>query len=534
MEPAELIDALGDPGAFPAPAGAAVEVAQTHASVVFLVGDTAWKAKKPVNLGFLDFSTLERRRADCEREIRLNRRMVPNLYRGIAAVVRRGERLRVVRDARPDEPVVEWLVEMRRLPAEGMLDRLIPAGGVDEDHLRDFARRLADFHARADAGPDVARHGAIEVLRVRQHDCLTRLAANASRPSPGTDAPLDAAFTGALDRAARAWLDRLAPVLERRRTQGCVRDGHGDLQAANACMVDGRIEAYDCLEFRDEYRCADRAMDPSFLAMDLDRFGRPDLAESFLAAYAEASSERGIDDLFRFFRMHYAIVRAMTESIRLHQAETPAGDLPAIARKVRTYALLAAGYAVEPATVLVMGLPATGKSTLAGHLSRAMRARVASSDRIRKAMHGVAPTERANAEAYGTGATDATYRELARLVADASGTVIVDASQRTRAQRAPLVAAAAARGVPWILVDVDAGRRTIESRMARRAADPARISDADLSVHDRLRAEREPPDEIPPAHRMQLTSEDRPGWLDAAAAAVLARLLDAGHGPVTR
>jgi aminoglycoside phosphotransferase family enzyme/predicted kinase len=534
VDPKELAHALRDPAAFPVPGARSVEIAQTHASIVFLVGDTAWKAKKPVHLGFLDFSTLGRRHADCERELELNRRMVPDVYRGLASVVRRDGELRVVREASPRDAVVEWLVEMRRLPAAGMLDRLIPAGGVTDGHLRHFAHRLAAFHAHADAGPDVARHGAIDVVRARQRDCLFRLAEHAARPAPGLDAPLDAGFVRALDRAARAWLDRIAPTLERRRLQGRVRDGHGDLQAANACMVDGRIEAYDCLEFRDEYRCADQAMDPSFLAMDLDRFGRPDLAESFLAAYAEASGERGIDDLFRFFRMHYAIVRAMTESIRLHQAETPASDLPTIAGKVRTYALLAAGYAVEPATVLVMGLPATGKSTLAAHLGHPMRAPVRSSDRVRKAMHGVAPTERAKAEAYGTGATDATYRELARLVADASGTVIVDASQRTRAQRTPLVAAAAARGVPWILVDVDADRRTIESRMARRAADPARISDADLSVHDRLRAEREPPDEIPPAHRMQLTSEDRPGWLDAAAAAVLARLLDAGHGPVTR
>lgn len=525
MNPNALIERLRDPGAFPDAAGASVDVAQTHASVVFLVGDTAWKAKKPVNLGFLDFSTLERRRADCERELRLNRRMVPGIYRGLAAVIREGGRLRVARNVPQGAEAIEWLVEMRRLPADGMLDCLIPAGGVTERHLRDFARRLADFHAHADAGPDVRRHGELDVVRARQDDCLRRLAEHAERRAPGIDPPLEAAFVRALDRAARAWLDRIAPTLEARRRDGLVRDGHGDLQAANACMVDGRIEAYDCLEFEDAYRCTDRAMDPSFLAMDLDRFGRPDLAEAFLAAYADAAGERDAGELFRFFRMHYAIVRAMTESIRLHQPGTAADDLPIVAAKVRTYALLAAGYAAEPATVLVMGLPATGKSTLAAHLARAMRAPVHSSDLVRKALHGVAPTERADAGAYASGATDATYRALARMVAGAERTVIVDASQRTRVQRAPLIAAAAARGVPWILVDVDADRRTIKSRMARRAADPARISDADLTIHDRLRAEREPPDEVPPANRMQLTSEDRPGWLDDAAAAVLTRML---------
>jgi aminoglycoside phosphotransferase family enzyme/predicted kinase len=520
-----LIAALRDPAAFPPPRAAAVDVAQTHASVVFLAGDTAWKVKKPVSLGFLDFSTLELRHADCERELRLNRRMVPEVYRGLAAVVERDGALRVVRDPRPGEPVVEWVIEMRRLPAEGMLDRLIPEGGVTARHLEEFAHRLAAFHRAADSGPAVRAHGAIDVLRMRQGQNLDRLAAHAAQPLDGLPPVLPPAFVQALDRRARAWLERLAPLLESRREAGCVRDGHGDLQAANACMVDGRIEAYDCLEFLDAYRCVDRAMDPSFLAMDLDRFGRPDLADAFLAAYARAAGDEGIAELFRFFRMHYAVVRAMTESIRLHQRETPAADRGAIAAKVRAYAQLAAGYAVDPSTVLVMGLPATGKSTLAAHLAHAMRAHVVSSDVVRKSMHGLAPTARAGEAAYAPAATEATYRELARLAASSAGSVIVDASQRTRAQRAPLVAAAAARDVSWLLVDVDAGRATVESRMKRRALDPARVSDADLATHDRLRAEREPPDEVPAAHRMRLVSEDREGWLDDAAFAVLGRLL---------
>lgn len=522
-----LIAALRDPAAFPPPRAATVGVAQTHASVVFLAGDTAWKVKKPINLGFLDFSTLELRHADCERELRLNRRMVPEVYRGLAAVVERDGTVRVVRTPHPGEPVVEWVVEMRRLPAEGMLDRLIPAGGVTAGHLEDFARRLAEFHRHADAGPAVRAHGAIDVLRTRQAQNLERLAAHAAAPSGDAPPVLPPAFVQALDRRARAWLERLAPLLESRREVGCVRDGHGDLQAANACMVEGRIEAYDCLEFLDAYRCADRAMDPSFLAMDLDRFGRPDLADAFLAAYARAAGDDGIAELFRFFRMHYAVVRAMTESIRLHQRETPAADRGAIAAKVRAYAQLAAGYAVEPATVLVAGLPAAGKSTLAAHLARAMRAQVLSSDLVRKSMHGIAPTVRAGEAAYAPAATDATYRELARLAASSAGSVIVDASQRTREQRAPLHAAAAGRAAPWVLVDVDADRSTVESRMARRATDPARVSDADLATHDLLRAEREPPDEVPAAHRMRLMSEDRQGWLDDAAFAVLGRLLAA-------
>jgi aminoglycoside phosphotransferase family enzyme/predicted kinase len=520
-----LIAALRDPVAFPPPHGARVDVAQTHASAVFLVGDSAWKVKKPVNLGFLDFSTLELRRADCERELRLNRRMVPEIYRGLAAVVRRDGMLRMVRNPTAGDELVEWAVEMRRLPADGMLDRLIPAGGVTAGHFEDFARKLAAFHDAADHGPSVCVHGAVDVLRHRQADCLDRLAAHATHPAACSPAVLPAAFVAALDRRARTWLDRLAPLLEERRAAGRVRDGHGDLQAANTCMLDGRIEAYDCLEFRDEYRCTDRVMDASFLAMDLDRFGRADLAESFLAAYAAASDERGIDELTRFFRMHFAVVRAMTESIRLHQPETPAYQRGTVASKVRAYAQLAAGYAVDPATVLVMGLPATGKSTLAAHLARAMRATVISSDVVRKSMHGLHPTDRAGPVAYSRESTDATYRELARQAAAAVGSVVIDASQRTRAQRAPLVAAATARGSRWVLVDVHADRATIEARMTRRGQDTHRVSDADLAVHDALRPEAEPPKELPQAHRMKQWSSDEHGSVDNAALEVLGGLL---------
>jgi aminoglycoside phosphotransferase family enzyme len=212
-----LIAALRDPGAFPPPRAASVDVAQTHASAVFLVGDSAWKVKKPVNLGFLDFSTPALRRADCERELQLNRRMVPALYRGLAAVVRREGSVRVVRDPHPEDEVVEWAVEMRRLPADGMLNRLIPAGGVTERHLEDFAFRLAVFHRSADAGPDVRAHGAVDVLRARQAQNLERLSEHATRPSGDAPAVLDAVFVASLARRACTWLERLAPLLDARR-----------------------------------------------------------------------------------------------------------------------------------------------------------------------------------------------------------------------------------------------------------------------------------------------------------------------------
>ncbi len=534
----ELIEALRQPGNFPdAEHHGRVDVVQTHASVVFLVGDTAWKIKKPVNLGFLDFSTLEQRRDDCLAELALNRRLVPEIYRGLAAVVRDGiDRVRVTRDPPPSASVIEWVVEMRRLPAEGMLDRLIERREVRPEMLRQFAADLAAFHARADGGPAVAIHGAMAVLERRIRDNLDRLAAHATRGSEGADAPLEPDFVRRLRDGALESLHRLEPLLERRRSAGAVRDGHGDLHARNLCLVDGRIIAYDCLEFQPAYRCADVAMDVAFLAMDLDRRGQTELAETFVDAYRAASGDATMDAPCRFFKLHYAIVRAMVESIRLHEAETPAEDHASIRDDVRSYAALAAGYLVEPATVLLMGLPASGKSTFATHLRTPLRATVLSSDRLRKALHGMDPTDRGSAALYAPSASEATYAALADATRRAAGSVIVDASHRLRSQRSLSVAAAKERGGRWILVELVADEATTERRMVLRGGDPRSVSDATIDVYRRLRAEREAPTEIPAARLITMASEPRSEAESAAhsvstaALAVLAALM--GVAPI--
>lgn len=520
------MQALSAPGALPDAPGGCDAVVQTHASVVLLSSDRAWKLKKPVNLGFLDFSTLEARRADCERELALNRRLAPDVYLGLAAAVMREGALRVVRDIAPGEQAVEWLIEMRRLPEGGMLDRRIPAGGVDAAMLMEFAERLAAFHRDAASGPEVSRHGEADVLRRRLQDNLERLASHATQPAgPRQLAPVGSILVSALARAACGMLERVAPILEMRRAQGSVRDGHGDLHAGNLCLRDGRIVAYDCLEFRDEYRCADVAMDVAFLCMDLERLGRPDLSAAFAQAYARASGDTMMDAPLRLFKMNYAIVRAMVEAIRLHQPETPVQQRGAILSLVRSYACLAAGYAVEPATVVLMGLPASGKSSLAHHLVPMLRACVLSSDAVRKGMHGISPTARAPESAYSAESTAATYAALADRSRQCSGSVIIDAAHLRREQRASSVAAAAVRSGTWLLVEVDADRATIERRMRRREADPMRVSDAGIDVHDRARALREAPDELPRSRLVALRSTDGGEWLDAAAQQVLADLL---------
>lgn len=531
----DLLSALRDPAALGCAQGRAVEVVHTHASTVLLCGDRAWKIKKPVKLGFLDFSTLERRRTDCEREVELNRRLAPEIYLGLSAVVRRGTGIRMVDSPAKDDDVVEWAVRMRRMPAEGMLDTLVPRGGVTSEHVRTLARRLAKFHASAGSSEAAQTHGSVEHLADRLRSNLTQLARCAEAMPAAPDRlgvtpergalPLEPEFLDALGQVAERWIRRIAPTLGKRRSEGRVRDGHGDLHARNLCMVDGEIIAYDCLEFDDSLRCADVSADVGFLAMDLARLGRRDLADDFVAEYSRASGDGDIAGPVRFFSFHYAIVRAMVESIRLGQGETPAAERPAIIRAIRDFAMLAAGYAIEPATLLVMGLPATGKSTLGRVLARHMRATVLESDRIRKELHGIAPTDRGPTEMYSADATARTYAALAEQAISVQGSVVIDASHHTRQQRASSIAAAVRRGGPWLLVEVHADPTTIAARMERRAKDPSRTSDATIDVHHALGARREAPSEVDPTHHMRIESLDGPDWVEAACRRVLQKLM---------
>jgi aminoglycoside phosphotransferase family enzyme/predicted kinase len=403
--------------------GAPASLVETHSAVVFFVGDRAYKLKKPVDLGFLDFRTLEARRAVCHREVELNRRLAPDVYLGVADVL----------DV--DGAVCDHLVVMRRMPTELRLSSLVMQGAPVDDHLWHLAHLLAAFHARSArlAAADLA--AGIPATRARWRANTTEMLA---MPVLGPSVTVVRRIQALADR----YLDGRAALFEERVAHGRAVDGHGDLLADDVFCLDDGPRVLDCIEFDDRLRLGDGLADAAFLAMDLERIGRPESAERFLAAYQEHAGDTWPASLAHHHVAYRAQVRAKVGAIRAAQGDEHAPD------EVRALLDLVTSHleAGRVRLILVGGLPGTGKSRLAAGLGEELVATVLRSDEIRKEQAGLAVDAPAGAP-FGAGlyteaSTTATYETVldrARVALGRGETVIVDASWisadwRTRAR----------------------------------------------------------------------------------------------------
>ena len=471
MDSHQLHEQLLRPGAWPDSGGRTVTSVETHVSRLYFVGDRVYKVKKPVDFGFLDFTTLEKRRFFCAEEVRLNDRFAPDTYLGVVELRREGNRVR----AGGGGELVDYAVAMRRLPRERMLDRLITAGDPSLPREMDrLARRLARLHRDS----EVCREAGADLERVR-----TNWRENFEQSAPLVGVTLERDALDLVRGHVEAFLARHGDLLRERESDGYVRDGHGDLHAEQVCLTEP-IRIYDCIEFNRRFRVADTAADLAFLLMDLDFRGRRDLDADLLTAYrAAAGDDPGLDVLLPFYKLYRAWVRGKVDSFLAVDPDADPGARAEATALARRYFNLALGYLVAPQLLLTCGLMGTGKSTLAAALARATGARVLRSDVVRKELAGDR-AEKSSEAPYGEGIyseefTAATYARLLTLAArelDRGRPVIVDASFSRRRQRAPFARAAADHGVPcrvlWTTCPEAATRQRLEERR-RAGTDPS-------------------------------------------------------------
>ncbi|WP_079173597.1 AAA family ATPase [Streptomyces monashensis] len=484
-------------------------VCETHTATLFFVGDRAYKLKKPVDLGFLDYTTVAARRAGCEREIALNRRFAPDVYVGLGEF------------RSPDGQSPEPLVVMRRMPEERRLSHLVRAGAAVDDVLRTVARQLAAWHAHAPRGRDVDEQGTRDALSARWEASFAQvqaLAADGAVPDCLTE----------IEGLVRRYLAGRKRLFDTRIEQGRVVDGHGDLLAEDVFCLDDGPRVLDCLEFDDRLRYVDGLDDAAFLAMDLEQLGAPEAAAYFLARYGEYSGDPAPPSLWHHYVAYRAFVRAKVSVIQARQgapgAEAASRRLASMAlRHLRTSAV---------GLTLVGGLPGSGKSTLSGALADRLGVTLLSSDRMRKELAGI-PAEQSAAAGYGEGLytpewtarTYAALLERAAALLSSGESVVLDATWSDAAQREAALRLADRTSAELVALHCQVPGELSAARLSTRAPG---ISDAGPDIATAMAAKEPPWPEAVPV--------DTSGALESAVARALAavRPWGSGQAPVFR
>jgi hypothetical protein len=481
-----LIAALQNPALYPHPVEA-FQVIETHISWVVLTGPYAYKIKKPVNFGFLDFSELAAREHFCQEELRLNQRLTQGLYLEVLPIGGSAEAPQLGGDG----PVIEYALKMRQFPQDQLLAEVQARGELSEAHIDALAEQIAQFHLDAPQVPQAHELGSPQAV-------MAPIRQNFEQIRPLLADKADLQQLDALQAWAESSFERLEPLLARRKAEGFIRECHGDIHLGNVTLFDGRVVLFDCIEFNEPFRLIDIASDAAFLAMDLEDRGLKPFSRRFVSAWLERTGDYAALELLNFYKAYRAMVRGKVSLFRLGQ-EADAVQRAVILRQYRRYATLAESYSAIPSRLLAIthGVSAVGKSHVAMRLVEALGAIRLRSDVERKRLFGEqnsADKDQLSAGIYNQDASAATYQRLHQL-ADAAlhagFPVVIDATYLKQAQRQTACQVAEDTGVPFLILDCHAPDAVIASWLALRqdrAQDP---SDATMEVIKAQQASRE-------------------------------------------
>lgn len=490
MEPV-TIQALLQPQAYPEPT-ARVDLLQTHVSFLFFTDTHVYKVKKPVDFGFLNFTSLDRRRFYCNEEVRLNRRLCPDIYLGVVELRDSARGASFTGDGE----ILDYAVKMKRLPERNMLHRLVADNTATDDHMRRVGEAIARFHLGAEHGVEIARFGDLAAIRHNWDENFQQLQPYSGKlPAPGDLA------------AVKAWGHRFmesnAERFASRVRDGFIRDCDGDIHLDNIC-IDETVCIFDCIEFNSRFRYSDVAADIAFLLMDLDFHGKRNLGKILLDKYITVTKDEGSLPLIPFYKCYRAMVRCKVEFFRLDDRQISDDEKDSARTKGAGYLRLARRYALRDrlplSLVLICGLMGSGKSTAAAALSSAIGVDVISSDRVRKELTGT-PADVHRQTGYDRGIytpemNARTYGELLqRAEKEIAGgeSVIVDASFRRQRDRSVFRSLADRYEAACIILVTRCSDEVARQRLEERRRKPDEISDGRWELYHRQQSEFELP-----------------------------------------
>ncbi|MBI4298135.1 MAG: AAA family ATPase [Chloroflexi bacterium] len=496
-----IVQDLLDPSSYPEKTSS-VELIETHISYIFLTGRFVYKIKKPVDFGFLDFTTPEKRRHFCQQEVFLNSRLSPDVYLGVVEIRKNRGRFSIGDSGE----TVEYAVKMRQLPRERMMGALLAKGAVTPTMIQRVADKIASFHARAEHSPEIARLGGLEAVKV-----------NVSENFQQTERYIGKTVTREIYNCLRAYSQAFIQVNEalfkQRESQGKVRDCHGDLHTAQICLENG-IAILDCIEFNERFRYSDVASDIAFLAMDLDYHGRPDLSRLLMESYVQQLDDPGLWPFLDFYKVYRAYVRGKVASFSLDSPTLTGEQSRAFSETARRYFDLAYSYVplLEGAALfLFTGLMGTGKSSVARELAQHTGALVISSDEVRKEMAGIPSTEHRyvpwGKDIYSLELSSKTYEELltrARAEIAQGRPVILDAAYGKRELRRQAQQLAVEITMPFWVIETRCPEETVRQRLDIRLELGNAASDGRWELFARQKEQFEEVTEVPRAHHIIL------------------------------
>lgn len=484
-----------------------VQMVQTHASWVFLAGEYVFKVKKPVDFGFLDFSSLKKRRLYCAEEIRLNRRLAPDVYLGLWAVLRDNQgvlRLGKLEHAQ----AVEYAVQMRRLKPEHMLDNLLNQGRVQAEDLHKVAQKLVDFHQQAATGGEIAELGSPGVIRSNHTE-------NFKQVKPFLDWTIPSSKYRFIKCYSYRFIQKNRELLRKRKAQGRIREGHGDLRCEHVCIEPGqKIQILDCIEFNARFRYIDVAADVAFLGMDMELAGHLGRADDFVHYYAKQSLDPELKLLYNFYKCYYAFTRGKVHSFRLQETISGQKEHQRLLQNARLCFEQAFRYACRleaKALILVCGVSGTGKSYLADNIAPLLGLEIIRSDVLRKQLQGLSP-QTPKPEGYAQGLysshiTEEVYSRMLQLAADLLNkdqAVLLDATFIKRNHRLQALELARQQDCEFIILHCSCPDKEIQRRMQIRQQEKQKFSDGTWEVYQKQKQDFQPLSEMDPAVLVEL------------------------------
>jgi aminoglycoside phosphotransferase family enzyme/predicted kinase len=498
----ELVKALLEPKAYPEKVGK-IELVQTQMSFVFLTKEFVYKVKKAVDLGYLDYTTLDKRHFFCQKEVELNRRLCPETYLGVVPVTRDDGAIRI--GGRGE--TMEYAVKMRRLPQEKMMNVLLANDGVSAEMVGGVAKKLADFHKKAETNSEISAFGDIKAITINTDENFDQTENYIGRTISEDNFRHIKEYTD-------GFVEKNTPLFRKRVKESRIRDCHGDLHAAHICFTDS-ICIYDCIEFNDRFRYCDVASEMAFLAMDLDHYGRADLSRSLINAYVAESGDKELLKLLGFYEAYRAYVRGKVESFKLDDPYIADEEKKKTLDIAASYFDLARAYTrAKPVLFITVGLVGTGKSTLAQALAKRLGLVVITSDFTRKQLVGIPVTEHRfegfDSGIYSVELSRRTYDKMFSGAGDIlreGGSVVLDASFIKAGERLKARRLAEETGADFYIIECILDEANIKKRLERRLKGKT-ISDGRWEIYGPQKKAFEPVVEAtPPKHVIIDTSK---------------------------